>query len=345
MTVKSKEKITKRLIIAVSIVLVFVLGATVFGIEYFSVVKSNKALKSQNESLISQNAEQKAQNESKVDELNKTVSDQNSEINRLHKDISSIKAMKQAQASSAAAAQNSSKSQKPAVKRIDIPTTEPIDLSYLNQSNTGDKVCYLTFDDGPSENTLKILDILKRANAKASFFVVGTSKLSYIKRTHDEGHAICLHTNSHTFSYVYKSEENYFNDLNAIKGKVKNIIGEDVTIIRFPGGSSNTVSKKYCKGIMRKLTASVQAKGYTYVDWNVDSEDATGNGVPVSKLINNVKKASKNKNQICVLMHDTNAKNTTVQALPQIIAYLRSQGYRFEPLTKSSPIFHHGVNN
>ena len=110
------------------------------------------------------------------------------------------------------------------------------------KKNDGDKVCYLTFDDGPSDNTLKILDILKRANAKASFFVIGTSKLDYIKRIHNEGHTVALHANNHDYSKIYKSEEAYFKDLNAIAAKVKKITGVDSKIIRFPGGSSNTIS-------------------------------------------------------------------------------------------------------
>ncbi len=96
---------------------------------------------------------------------------------------------------------------------------------------------------------------------------------------------------------------------------------------------------------MTRLTKKVEAKGYTYVDWNVNSGDADGYNVPASTILRQIKNESKNKNEICVLMHDTASKNTTVKALPSIISYLRSQGYRFEVLTKDSAEFHHNLNN
>ena len=126
---------------------------------------------------------------------------------------------------------------------------------------------------------------------------------------------------------------------------MKNLIGVESKIIRFPGGSSNTTSKSHNKGIMTRLTKQVQQKGYVYVDWNVDSNDATGNNVPKTKILNSIKASSKGRGDICVLMHDTAAKKTTVDALPEMICYLRAQGYRFEALKTDSPVFHHGVNN
>ena len=303
MSTKKSLFANKTFLVALSFLLVMVLGAGIFGMEYSSAVSEReekiesqnnqiKALESERNALASQNEK----NQSKIADYQKEVNDLQSQIKELKK-------------------------------------------------NDGDKVCYLTFDDGPSDNTLKILDILKRANAKASFFVIGTSKLDYIKRIHNEGHTVALHANNHDYSKIYKSEEAYFKDLNAIAAKVKKITGVDSKIIRFPGGSSNTISKDYNKGIMTRLTKQVQQKGYTYVDWNVDSTDASGNNVPKSKILNNVKMYSKGQGDICVLMHDTGAKNTTVEALPEMISYLRSEGFRFEALTTESPIFHHGVNN
>ena len=108
----------------------------------------------------------------------------------------------------------------------------------LPASDVGEKAIALTFDDGPVPGiTDKILDILKQANAKASFFVMGTSKLSYIKRAYAEGHTIALHTDTHNWS-IYKSEKTYFDDLNKISNKVKDLIGIETKIIRFPGGSN-----------------------------------------------------------------------------------------------------------
>lgn len=341
MLVSSEKNIfkNKTFLVALSFLLVMVLAAGIFGMEYSSAVseaeeKINsqnsqiKALESERDNLASKNAE----NESKISNHKKELDDLNSKIKDLESEVSYIKLTK--------AQKNSSK--KPSSGKED---NNSIDMSNLTAPNTGYKVCYLTFDDGPSDNTLKILDILKKANAKASFFVISTSKLEYVKRIHNEGHTVALHANLHDYAKIYKNETNYFNDLNAISNKVKNLIGVEPKIMRFPGGSSNTVSKEYNKKIMTRLTKQVQQKGYVYVDWNVDSTDASGNNVPKSKILSNIKNSSKGKGDICVLMHDSSAKKTTVEALPEMICYLRAQGYRFEALTTSSPIFHHGVNN
>ena len=124
---------------------------------------------------------------------------------------------------------------------------------------------------------------------------------------------------------------------------MEKITGEKSYLIRFPGGSSNTVSAKYVKGLMTTLVKKVEEKGYEYFDWNCDSTDASGNDVPVSTLVENATSCS--ANHVTILMHDTDAKDTTVQALPKIIEYYRSQGYAFEGLTKDSIAAHHSVNN
>ena len=124
---------------------------------------------------------------------------------------------------------------------------------------------------------------------------------------------------------------------------VKEATGVESKLIRFPGGSSNTVSKQYCPGLMTKLTKAVQEKGYQYFDWNCDSTDASGNNVPVKTLVENA--TSSSARHINILMHDTDAKGTTVEALPDIIKHYRSQGYAFEALTVDSYPAHHSVNN
>ncbi len=207
------------------------------------------------------------------------------------------------------------------------------------------KTCYLTFDDGPSDNTLKILDILDKYKIKATFFVMGTGKLSYVKKIHEAGHTVALHTYSHNYSQIYRSQKAYFNDLEKIGEAVKKYTGVDSKVIRFPGGSSNTVSRSYCKGIMTALSKETANRGYVYFDWNVDSTDASGNNVSVSKIVNNIKTYGGKSKQDVVLMHDTAAKNTTVQALPQIIEFYISKGYTFAPLTVQTPQVAHGINN
>lgn len=208
-----------------------------------------------------------------------------------------------------------------------------------------EKVVYLTFDDGPSGDTEKILNILKKYNAKATFFVTGNNrKYDYlIKRAHDEGNSIGLHTYTHDYAKVYASEKAYFEDLQKISDLVENITGEKSYLIRFPGGSSNTVSRRYAPGLMTELTKEVREKGYQYFDWNCDSTDASGNHRPVQTLVANATSCS--QKHIVILMHDTDAKDTTVSALPEIIENYRDRGYVFKGLSMDSFAPHHHVNN
>ncbi len=235
------------------------------------------------------------------------------------------------------------KAQRKVEAQVAINATAP--KGFIN--NDGSKVCYLTFDDGPSNNTLKILDILKRYNIKATFFVMNTDKIDYLKKIHEEGHTIGLHTFSHNYSQIYSSPTAFFDDLQKIMNKVEAITGVKSTIIRFPGGSSNQVSKKYCNGVMTTLVGEVVKRGYSYFDWNVDSQDASGNNVSYTRIKDSVIGGSGNKQSICVLMHDSSAKGTTVTALPYIIEGLAAKGYRFEALTTTStgPNFRHGSLN
>ena len=207
------------------------------------------------------------------------------------------------------------------------------------------KVCYLTFDDGPSNNTLKILDILDNYGVRATFFVVGRGKLDYLTKMKDAGHTIALHSDTHDYSKMYVSEDAYFADLNALSAKVKAKIGEDVKLVRFPGGSSNQVSKAHNEGIMTRLTKLLPEKGYYYFDWNVDSGDASTGLLEKEKIVENVLNGAKNKKSICVLMHDTASKTTTVEALPEIIEGLWKMGYHFEVLSPETDQFRHGKLN
>ena len=156
---------------------------------------------------------------------------------------------------------------------------------------------------------------------------------------------VCRRCNNHKYASCYASERAYFNDLAAISAKVEKYTGEKPDIIRFPGGSSNTVSKKYCKGLMTRLSVAVREKGYQYFDWNVSSGDAESKPASAQQIVNKVVNEAKNKNRICVLMHDTAAKNSTVQALPQMIEKLKAMGFRFDVLSSDMSGFHHGINN
>lgn len=231
-------------------------------------------------------------------------------------------------------------------KQKNSPAAADPDSSPAGTETPAKKICYLTFDDGPSENTLKILDILQRYNAKATFFVIGAGKLDYVKNIHEAGHAVALHSNTHNYKQIYSSTDAFFADLEALRSRVEAITGEKTVLMRFPGGSSNTISKSYCTGIMTELSRLVEERGYFYFDWNVDSGDASGHNIPAKKLVGHIKAMDYSQyGDICVLCHDTAAKNTTVEALPEIIEYLSAQGYVFESLTPSSRGFHQRINN
>ena len=202
---------------------------------------------------------------------------------------------------------------------------------------------YLTFDDGPSIYTDELLDILKKYNVKATFFVTSNGSDSTILREYNEGHTIGLHTNSHDYSYVYSSVDNYFNDLYAIQERVKNITGETSNLIRFPGGSSNTISTNYDNGIgiMSILTEEVERKGFYYFDWNVVSGDA-GEVSTSDEVYYNVINHLTGGYSI-VLQHDI--KKFSIDAVERIIQYGINNGYSFKTLSPSSPKAHHRVFN
>ena len=270
------------------------------------------------------------------EKLKKKYADENS---RLKKDNDELEAEveKQKAAAEAAAAQAKKQNTSQPAKESAPVQTAPV--------KTGEKICYLTFDDGPSENTLEILEILKKYNVKATFFVINSKQIGYVKNIYEAGHTVGLHSATHNYSKIYSSTDAYFNDLEEISDKVESIIGIKPNVIRFPGGSSNTVSKKYCTGIMSRLTKLVAEKGYYYFDWNVESGDANKNTASYTYIRNNVLNGAKNKNTACVLMHDSAAKTTTAQALPEIIEGLSKMGYRFEALSDKANGYHHRVNN
>lgn len=206
------------------------------------------------------------------------------------------------------------------------------------------RVVYLTFDDGPSPNTEKILNILAKYNVKATFFVTGNdASFRYlIARAAKEGHTVGLHTYTHQYN-IYSSKEAFFTDLNNVKNMVKQLTGIDARHIRFAGGSSNTISRNYKNGIMSELVKEVQNRGFKYYDWNVSSDDAAGITVSKDRILRS--STASRYNHICLLMHDSRPKTTTVEALPEIIEHYKNLGYTFLPISDSTPVFHHGVNN
>jgi peptidoglycan/xylan/chitin deacetylase (PgdA/CDA1 family) len=201
--------------------------------------------------------------------------------------------------------------------------------------STSSKTAYLTFDDGPSDNTIKILDILKQNNIKATFFVNGRpEKKEIYKRIVNEGHAIGNHTYSHDYSAIYQTIEGFYKDKEKLDNFLFDTTGVKPKILRFPGGSNNHSSYKY-GGVdfMDKLTKNARQAGIKYFDWNVSSEDAAVVTQDESVIISKVLTGAKNKKQAIILMHDSKPKTTTASALPKIINGLKEQGFKFAALS------------
>lgn len=206
------------------------------------------------------------------------------------------------------------------------------------------KVVYLSFDDGPGPYTQKLLDILDKYNVKVTFFVTNQfpDYQNMIGEAHRRGHTIAMHTYSHTFEKLYASEAAYYEDLNKIKAVCEAQTGISPTIIRFPGGTSNAISKQHCPGIMTALTKSVPANGYQYCDWNVDSMDA-GGAKTASEVANNVISGISKFQNSFVLQHDT--KLYSVDAVEEIICWGLANGYTFMPMNADSPMYQHPAHN
>lgn len=204
------------------------------------------------------------------------------------------------------------------------------------------KVVYLTFDDGPGSYTESILNVLNKYNVKATFFVTNQfSKYNYlIKKEYQSGHSIGVHTYSHNYGIIYDSVDNYINDFNNMNKIIYNETGFYSKLYRFPGGSSNTISR-FNKGIVTKIANKMNELGYIYFDWNVDSND-TGTTDP-DKIYNNVIKELDKRDHSVVLMHDI--KKANIISVEKIISYGLENGYTFLPLDENSLIVHHKINN
>lgn len=204
---------------------------------------------------------------------------------------------------------------------------------------------YLTFDDGPSAETNRILDILKEYNVKATFFVIGKTDENSVKayqRIVEEGHTLGMHSYSHQYAQVYASREAFEDDLTSLQDYLLSITGMESTFYRFPGGSSNKVSKIP----MSDLIQCLEERNITYFDWNVSSGDASGTQLSSQTIINNVMSGINGtlKNYV-VLFHDSAAKKTTVDALPEILEQLQAMEHtQILPITGDTDPVQHRVN-
>lgn len=212
-------------------------------------------------------------------------------------------------------------------KTVNEVTSEPPGeyAPWRTKRNDGRKVAYLTFDDGPSVNTTSILRILDENKIKATFFIIGQNaerNADLVKREAADGHTIGNHTYSHEISYR-ESPQNFMKDVDRCNVVLRNILGDTYNskLMRFPGGSFGHR--------LDPFKAEVTKNGYTYVDWNDETGDAEAYNPTVPVLMNNLRRYT-GAESVVVLMHDATAKKNTVQALPQVIQYLKDNGYSFD---------------
>jgi peptidoglycan/xylan/chitin deacetylase (PgdA/CDA1 family) len=199
---------------------------------------------------------------------------------------------------------------------------------------------YLTFDDGPSNNTDKILDILDDYGVKATFFVTGhndSKSIERYKRIVKDGHTIGMHSYSHKYKEVYASLSSFQNDYNKIHNLIKDSTGVDCKLYRFPGGSSNQVSGEDMSYFIDYLNKS----NIKYYDWNVTSGDASSTAYTPQELIENVMNDVVKYKTSIVLMHDADNKTSTVEALPSLIENLQSKGAVILPISDDTALIQH----
>ncbi|MDF2535630.1 MAG: putative polysaccharide deacetylase [Bacillales bacterium] len=197
---------------------------------------------------------------------------------------------------------------------------------------------YLTFDDGPSPITVKVLDELKSHGIKATFFVVGTQVKMYpeiLRRIVSEGHAVGIHTDTHKYENIYANLDSFFNDYDTCFNKIKEITEYPVTVTRFPGGS-NSMYNVYVK---EQIRSELKRRGFTYYDWNVSSGDANSVGITKEQYVNNILNGITGKNIGVILAHDAPGKTVTADSIGTVIDELAKMGYQFGVLSnKVKPV-------
>lgn len=212
------------------------------------------------------------------------------------------------------------------------------EISQYKGAKDGKKVAYLTFDDGPSTTvTPKILKVLSENNIKGTFFIVGNTldkgekAKELLKEEYDNGHAIAIHSYSHNYNNLYPNRsinaDAVMGEFDKTLGLMKGILGQDfnTNVFRFPGGINSWKNREPIK-------AKLKERGISHIEWNALSGDAEGKKRDAAGLFNRFKETVNGQEKVVVLMHDTYGKETTAEALPQIIKYLKDQGYEFRTI-------------
>lgn len=208
----------------------------------------------------------------------------------------------------------------------DFYAPQPLDATVRDSG-----VVYLTFDDGPTSNTDRLLAILSEYDAKATFFVNGhtdENARERMRRIVAEGHTLGMHSFTHEYSIIYSSVEAYLEDMYQLFNLIVEATGQAPTAFRFPGGSING----YNSGFYQELLAEMLRRGFVPYDWNLSAQDATSTPLSTDTIVDNVFSGASGKSRAFVLMHDGASRGTTVQALPEILEGFRQMGYRFDAI-------------
>ena len=195
---------------------------------------------------------------------------------------------------------------------------------------SGGKVCCLTFDDGPSQNTDRVLAILDRYEIKGTFFVVGSSGAASQQRMRDivaAGHTLAMHSWSHDYKKVYASVEAFLDEFYRLYQYIYEVTGVYPSVYRFPGGSING----YNRGVYQEIIAEMTRRGFVYYDWNASAQDATVRSRPAADIAADCLRGI-GRELVVVLCHDSAARGTTVDALPAVIQGYQNAGYTFSAL-------------
>ena len=204
--------------------------------------------------------------------------------------------------------------------------------AWEGEAVTGGRVCCLTFDDGPSANTGRVLDILDRYGVKATFFVVGKTgeaDQARMREIVNRGHAIGMHSWSHDYQKIYASVDAFLEEFDQLYRWIYEVTGVYPSVYRFPGGSLNG----YDRGVYQEIIAEMTRRGFVYFDWNRMSGDAVRGNVPAETLVENALDRADSLRRVILLMHDSTRFTNVVEALPQIIEGYQEAGFSFAALT------------
>jgi len=202
--------------------------------------------------------------------------------------------------------------------------------SWEGERVEGGRVVCLTFDDGPSANTDRVLDILEQYGIKATFFIVGKTGQTdqqRMRRIVEAGHTLAIHSWSHNYKKIYASVEAFLDDFYQLYQWIYEVTGVYPQVFRFPGGSINS----YNRGLYQEIISEMTRRGFVYFDWNASAQDATPTPLSPSVIRDNCLKGI-GQDLVVVLSHDSAPRGTTVEALPSIIEGYRDAGYTFLPL-------------